>query len=98
MGMKPYIWRKIPPDGGDPVSVEVEVKKVDSQGRLILPADWREEELRETKEVLVIKRKGYLQVVPKRRKNLATFFDKAELPVDTISDWSEFERALLEKK
>ena len=74
------------------------MKKVDSQGRLILPADWREEELRETKEVLVIKRKGYLQVVPKRRRNLAIFFDKAELPVDVISDWGEFERALLEKK
>jgi DNA-binding transcriptional regulator/RsmH inhibitor MraZ len=29
----------------------VEIKKVDAQGRLILPADWREAELNENKEL-----------------------------------------------
>ena len=46
----------------------VEIKKVDAQGRLILPADWREAEIGESKELYVIKRKGYLKLVPKRRR------------------------------
>ena len=36
------------------LGTEVEVKKVDSQGRLILPSDWREHELKGTSEVYVI--------------------------------------------
>ncbi len=79
------------------LSVEVEVKKVDSQGRLILPADWRKTQLKGVKEVYVIKREGYLRVVPKRRVDLTKFFDKAELTVDTLGDWSDFERAFSEK-
>lgn len=35
----------------------VEVKKVDSQGCLILPVDWREAEIGENREVYVVKRK-----------------------------------------
>jgi bifunctional DNA-binding transcriptional regulator/antitoxin component of YhaV-PrlF toxin-antitoxin module len=70
----------------------VEIKKVDSQGRLILPADWREAELGETKEVYVIKRKGYLKLVPKRRVDLTKLFDKVDLGVESIEDWSQFEQ------
>ena len=39
----------------------VEVKRLDSQGRIILPADWREAEVGERREVYIIKRKGYLK-------------------------------------
>jgi bifunctional DNA-binding transcriptional regulator/antitoxin component of YhaV-PrlF toxin-antitoxin module len=49
---------------------DVEVKKVDAQGRLILPADWHEAKLSESKELYIIKRKGYLKIVPKRRVDL----------------------------
>jgi bifunctional DNA-binding transcriptional regulator/antitoxin component of YhaV-PrlF toxin-antitoxin module len=52
------------------VETGVEVKKVDSQGRLILPVDWRESEIGESRELYVIKRKGYLKLVPKRRVDL----------------------------
>jgi bifunctional DNA-binding transcriptional regulator/antitoxin component of YhaV-PrlF toxin-antitoxin module len=34
-----------------------EIKKVDIQGRLILPADWRDTEIGESRELYVIKRK-----------------------------------------
>ena len=37
------------------MEVGVEVKKVDSQGRLILPADWRESEVGESRELYVVK-------------------------------------------
>jgi bifunctional DNA-binding transcriptional regulator/antitoxin component of YhaV-PrlF toxin-antitoxin module len=74
------------------VETGVEVKKVDSQGRLILPADWRESEVGETKEIYVIKRKGYLKLVPKRRVDLTECFDKVDLGVESILSWSQFER------
>jgi bifunctional DNA-binding transcriptional regulator/antitoxin component of YhaV-PrlF toxin-antitoxin module len=72
----------------------VELKKVDEQGRFILPADWREAELSETRELYVIKRKGYLKLVPKRRVDLTACFDKIDLGVKSIGDWSEFEKKI----
>ncbi len=74
----------------------VEVKKVDSQGRLILPADWRETEIGESRELYVIKRKGYLKLVPKRKVDLTEFFDKVDLGVDSVGSWKAFERKFYE--
>ena len=70
----------------------VEVKKVDAQGRLILPADWRESEIGESKEIYVIKRKGYLKLIPKRHIDLTQCFDKADLGVQAIGNWKQFEK------
>ena len=75
----------------------VEIKKVDIQGRIILPADWREAEIGESRELYVIKRKGYLKLVPKRRIDLTEFFDKIDLGVDSIGNWSEFEKRISEE-
>jgi len=74
----------------------VEVKKVDSQGRIILPADWRESEVGSSLELYVVKRKGYLKIIPKRRVDLTANFDKVDLGVEAIGDWKEFEKKLLE--
>jgi bifunctional DNA-binding transcriptional regulator/antitoxin component of YhaV-PrlF toxin-antitoxin module len=74
----------------------VDVKKVDSQGRLILPADWREAELSEGKELFIIKRKGYLKLVPKRRVDLTECFDKVDLGVESIGSWRQFEKKFCE--
>jgi len=74
----------------------VEVKKVDSQGRLILPADWREAEIGESRELYIIKRKGYLKIFPKRRIDLAENFDKVDLGVETIGSWKQFEKRFYE--
>ena len=74
----------------------VEVKKVDSQGRLILPADWREAEIGESRELYVIKRKGYLKLVPKRRVDLTECFDKIDFGVQSIGSWSAFEKKIYE--
>ena len=75
----------------------VEVKKVDSQGRIILPLDWREAEIGENKELYVIKRKGYLKLVPKRRVDLTQCFDKIDLGVDSIGNWNTFEKRIHEE-
>jgi bifunctional DNA-binding transcriptional regulator/antitoxin component of YhaV-PrlF toxin-antitoxin module len=75
----------------------VEVKKVDSQGRLILPADWREAEIGESRELYIIKRKGYLKLVPKRPVDLTQYFDSVDLGVKSIDNWSEFEKKISEE-
>jgi len=74
----------------------VEIRRVDSQGRIILPADWRESEIGRSRELYVIKRKGYLKIIPKRRADLTVNFDKIDLHVEAIGDWREFERKLFE--
>lgn len=74
----------------------VEVKKVDAQGRLILPVDWREAEVGESRELYVIKRKGYLKIVPRRRVDLTEGFDKVDLGVEAIGSWREFEKRFYE--
>ena len=74
----------------------MEIKKVDTQGRLILPADWRAAELSESKELYIIKRKGYLKIVPKRRVDLTSNFDKVDMGVEAIGNWKQFERKFYE--
>jgi bifunctional DNA-binding transcriptional regulator/antitoxin component of YhaV-PrlF toxin-antitoxin module len=74
----------------------VELKKLDSQGRIILPADWRETEVDESREVYIIKRKGYLKLVPKRQVDLTECFDKVDLGVKSIDKWSDFEKEIYE--
>jgi bifunctional DNA-binding transcriptional regulator/antitoxin component of YhaV-PrlF toxin-antitoxin module len=74
----------------------VEIKKVDAQGRLILPADWREAEIGESRELYIIKRKGYLKIVPKRCVDLTENFDKADLGVEAIGSWKQFEKKFYE--
>lgn len=76
----------------------VELRKVDSQGRLILPADWREAELSGNKELFIIKRKGYLKLVPKRQVDLTQCFDKVDLGVESIGSWQQFEKKFYEAK
>jgi len=70
----------------------VAVKRVDSRGRLVLPLDWREAEVGEDRELYVIKRKGYLKLVPKRRVDLTKYFDSVDLGVEAIGSWGTFER------
>jgi bifunctional DNA-binding transcriptional regulator/antitoxin component of YhaV-PrlF toxin-antitoxin module len=74
----------------------VEIKKVDTQGRLILPADWRQSEIGESRELYIIKRKGYLKLIPKRPVDLTECFDKVDLGVQSISNWSDFEKKVSE--
>jgi len=74
------------------LKMDVEVKKVDSQGRLILPADWRESELGESRELYIVKRKGYLKIIPKRKVDLTVDFDQVDLGIEAIGSWREFEK------
>jgi hypothetical protein len=46
----------------------------------------------------IIKRKGYLKLVPKRRVDLTVYFDKVDLGVKSIGNWSEFEKKIYEEQ
>lgn len=70
----------------------VEVRRVDPQGRVMLPPDWRKTEISEEREVYIIKRKGSLKIIPKHKIDLTALFDAVEIGVDAIDDWKEFER------
>ncbi|MBN1215788.1 MAG: AbrB/MazE/SpoVT family DNA-binding domain-containing protein [Candidatus Lokiarchaeota archaeon] len=80
--------------------MNTEIKKVDSQGRIVLPHDWREKELKEGDEVIIMEDKGILKIIPKKKIDLTTFFDSLEYDdslIDKLENWSEFEFAFQKK-
>lgn len=81
--------------------MNTEIKKVDSQGRIVLPRNWREKELKDGDEVIIMEEEGILKIIPKKKIDLTQFFDKLEYDdnlVDKLENWSEFENAFLKKK
>lgn len=81
--------------------MNTEIKKVDSQGRIVLPRNWRERELKDVDEVIIMEEEGILKIIPKKKIDLTQFFDKLEyddILVDKLENWSEFENAFLKKK
>ncbi len=78
-----------------------EIRKVDSQGRIVLPHKWREKELKDNNEVIIIEENGILKIIPKRKIDLTQFFDTLEYDDDLISkldNWSDFENAVSKKR
>jgi bifunctional DNA-binding transcriptional regulator/antitoxin component of YhaV-PrlF toxin-antitoxin module len=74
----------------------IEKKVVDEQGRIVLPADWRNTELTESKEVFIIKKKGYLKIISKKKIDLTKFFDELDFGVN-IESWDQFEEEINKK-
>ena len=80
--------------------MNTEIRKVDSQGRIVLPNKWREKELKDGDEVIIIEDKGILRIIPKKKINLTQFFDSLEFDddlIDKLENWSDFENALKKK-
>ena len=75
----------------------IEVRKVDGQGRVLLPSEWRAKELGGAKEVIILSQGDHLKIIPKKRVDLTKFFDKLDLGVDAIGDWASYESALAEE-
>jgi bifunctional DNA-binding transcriptional regulator/antitoxin component of YhaV-PrlF toxin-antitoxin module len=66
----------------------VEVKRIDNQGRLVLPKKWRE---RWGDEVILIELEDRIEVLPRRKPNLSQFFDLIEMEIK-----EDLEKELLE--
>jgi len=58
--------------------MSVEVKKIDSQGRIVLPKGWRE---RWGSEVILVEFEDRIEILPKRKPKLSQFFDVIEAEV-----------------
>jgi len=66
-----------------------------------LPRNWRERELKDGDEVIIMEEEGILKIIPKKKIDLTQFFDKLEYDdnlVNKLENWSEFENTFLKKK
>ncbi len=83
------------------LKINTEIRKVDSQGRIVLPLKWREKELKNGDEVIILEDEGILKIIPKKKIDLTKFFDSLEFDedlIDKLEEWSDFENYLLNKK
>ena len=66
-----------------------------------LPHKWREKELKDADEVIIIEENGILRIIPKKKIDLTQFFDTLEFDddlIDQLENWSDFEKAVQKKK
>ena len=67
----------------------VEFKKIDSQGRLVLPKSWRE---RWGNEVILIELDDRIEIIPRKKPRLSRFFNI----IDAEIKGTDVEKELLE--
>jgi bifunctional DNA-binding transcriptional regulator/antitoxin component of YhaV-PrlF toxin-antitoxin module len=77
-----------------------EVKKVDAQGRISLPARWRSKRIQDSGEVIVIERGDVLLVKAKVKPDLTRHFDSVEIAADSkdFADYSRLKKAVLGRR
>jgi bifunctional DNA-binding transcriptional regulator/antitoxin component of YhaV-PrlF toxin-antitoxin module len=74
--------------------MEVEIKGIDEQGRIILPKNWRKKYLK-TREVIVSTKGDIIEIKPFTSIDLSEYFDKIEVDLKSdLSDWHEVRREL----
>ena len=72
----------------------MEVKDVDSQGRVVIPKEWRDKYLKGGKAVLVLK-EDLIEIRPVKRVSLTDYFDRVEVDIESdLSDWHSVRREL----
>jgi len=77
-----------------------EIRKVDAQGRISLPARWRSKRVDDSGEVIVIERGDVLLVKPNVKPDLTRYFDSVEANVDPedFADYSILKKAVLGRR
>ena len=74
--------------------MEVEVKTVDNQGRIILPKTWRDRYLKDKKAIVAFKG-DLVEIRPFPKIDLTKYFDKAEVEVKSdLSEWHKVRKEL----
>jgi len=71
------------------------IKKVDKQGRLVLPKEWRDKYVRNGKVLLRIEGEKII-IRPYKLVSLSKFFDSIEVDIKSdLSDWKSVRRELI---
>jgi len=71
-------------------------KKLDKQGRLVLPREWREKFL-EGDEVILRFKGESIEIIPSKKPDLTKYFDSVEVDVESdLSDWKALRKELHE--
>ncbi|MGA2386541.1 MAG: AbrB/MazE/SpoVT family DNA-binding domain-containing protein [Candidatus Bathyarchaeia archaeon] len=74
--------------------MEVEIKTVDNQGRIILPKIWRDRYLTNKKAIVTLKG-DLVEIRPFESTDLTKFFDTMEADVKSdLSDWHKVREEL----
>ena len=74
--------------------MQVEIKNVDNQGRIMLPKDWRDRYLKGKKAIIVYKG-DVVEIRPFVESDLTKFFDKVEVDLKSdLSDWHNIRKEL----
>jgi bifunctional DNA-binding transcriptional regulator/antitoxin component of YhaV-PrlF toxin-antitoxin module len=74
--------------------LEVEVKTVDNQGRIILPKNWRDRYLKGKKAIVSFK-EDVIEIRPFTKVDLTEYFDTVNVDLKAdLSDWHKVHKEL----
>ena len=74
--------------------MQVEIKVVDDQGRILLPKDWRNRYLK-GKKAIVVSKGDLVEIRPYAKSDLTKYFDKVEVDLKAnLSDWHSVRKEL----
>ena len=72
----------------------MEVKKIDNQGRILLPKRWRDRYLK-GKKAIVVSRGDLVEIRPFTKFDLTKYFDRVEVDLNAeLSDWHRVRKEL----
>lgn len=77
--------------------LKVVTKKIDAQGRLVLPREWRVRALKETDEVLLLIFDDHIKIIP-HNIDLSRYIDSVEVDVENFANYHELRRELRAKR
>jgi bifunctional DNA-binding transcriptional regulator/antitoxin component of YhaV-PrlF toxin-antitoxin module len=76
--------------------LNVEERRVDSQGRVSLPSEWRRTHLNQDGEVVIVNMGEELIIKAKKVQRLSDFFDSVDVELKSdLSDWHRVKKELL---
>ncbi len=76
------------------IGMQVVLKEVDEQGRIVLPVSWRRKYLKGNK-VLIRPRGTGLEILPQEEVDLTSYFDRIEVDMEAdLADWHAVLREL----
>ena len=77
-----------------------EIKKVDAQGRISLPARWRNKKIDDSGEVIVIEKGDVLLVKPRVKPDLTKYFDSVQIDIDPqdFADYAKLKKHTLGRR